>query len=480
MNGLVHLLKTRLFLLSAGGLLMLGCSLAPAPGKIEVPGEEARVFLGKNRDAQFTSTAWWKEFHDEKLTRQVEEVLRKAPDSQAVLARLAAFREQAKIAGAPLFPTINIDINGTRSKSNLRTFLPQGGSFTNSSFGLQLSASYELDLWGKLKNSAKSARLSLLEAEDNRDTVFQTLVANAVELYAQLSQAREEAKLRAEAVTAATELAKSMKSGYLAGTVQSSPYLTASQQLASARQLLSITETRISALETSLNALAGRDIHAPVSCSDFSSFPSRMAQVAPGLPSELLNRRPDVRTARLEVNRALLQVGIARAALLPTISLTAQKGYKSNELSQLVDSGSSVWTLMGGIVQPLFNRGAKRAAVRQAHHTVDAAIAGYRKTALNAFKEVDTALSNLADASRRLELETENVASETIKLQQARAAYLAGTTGIQPYISARLAYLNQLLSRDQIALSIILNRIRLATALGDGLDIYRKIPGESK
>jgi len=478
MNTTVVSSKPPIFLVVIATVFLSGCSLAPSPGKISGPGENRTTFRGNKARMDFHSTAWWKAFQDDKLTRQVEDVLKNAPDAKAILARLAAFREQAKIAGAPLLPSINLDANASRSKTNLGTFLPQGGSFTNNSFGLQLSASYEFDLWGKLSNTAKTAKLSLLEAEENRDVVFQTLAANTVELYTELSQARREVKLRAEAVAAAKELEKSMKTGYVNGTIQSTTYLTAIQQLKSGKQALSTTETRVAALEASLNALAGRDIGAIIPVTDFSSLPTKATPIPSGLPSELLNRRPDVRTVRLKVENALLQVGIARAALLPTISLTAQKGYKSNELSQLVDSGSSVWSLMGGIVQPLFNRGAKRAAVRQAHHNVEAAIADYRKTALNAFKEVDIALTNFADAGTRLELETESIASETIKVKQARTSYLSGTTGIQPYLSAQIAYLNQLVARDQVALSMMQTRVRLATALGDGLNVYQTISGE--
>lgn len=480
MKNMTYSMKTRLLFMATGTMLMLGCSLAPAPKNIEVPGRNAQAFQGDKSDSRFTSTSWWEQFHDDELNHQIKDVLENAPDAEAILAHLAAVQEQANIAGAPLLPTVGIEANGSRSKTYLGTFFPQGGSFTNNSFGLELSASYQVDIWGKLSDTAKIAQLSLLEAEENRNIVFQTLVANTVELYTQLSQARQEAKFRTEAVAAISDLEKSMKSGYLAGTIDTADYLATTQKLATTRQALSITETRIAGLEASLNALAGRDIHTPILCTDFSNFPSRMAPIASGLPSELLNRRPDIRTARLKVDTALLQVGIARTELLPSFSLTARKGYKNNDLSQLVDSPSSVWTLMGGIVQPLFNRGAKRAAVRQAHRSVEATIAEYRKTALNAFKEVETALNNFADASGRLKLETESVTSETVKVNQARASYLAGTTGIQPLISARLAYLNRLISRDQVALSMIQNRVRLATALGDGLNVYRTISGESK
>ncbi len=461
-------------------LFMTACSLAPSPEKIRIPGEDAQNFPGNPGGSNFHSSNWWQVFHDENLNQLVEAVLKNSPDSKAVLARLSAFREQAKIAGAPLFPTLRVDANGARSKTNLGTFLPQGGSFTNNSFGLQLTASYELDLWGKLRNSAKTARLALLEAEQNRNVVLQTLAANTVTLYAQLSQARHEVRLRNEMVAAARNLEQSEKSAYLSGTAPSTAYLNAKQQLVAAKQALSLSKSRIVSLETALNALAGREIHTPIQTMDFTNFPPKMSPVPAGLPAKLLSRRPDVLIAGLKVRRALLQVGISKAALLPSISLTAQKGYKSNSLSNLIDSGSSVWTLMGGIVQPLFNRGAKRAAVRQARDNVTAAIADYQKTALTAFKEVETALSRFEDSRTRIKLETESVDDEKIKEKQAKNAYLSGTVGIQPFISARLSYLNRLISRDQLILSLIQSRVALATALGDGLGVYRTIIGDSK
>jgi len=442
------------------------CSLAPDPEPIPVPGAQAGRFENGPVPGETGVLPWWEALADPNLTNLLRTAVSDAPDMQAAMANVAAFREQAVIAGAPQWPSLDLNATGSRTKQNLRTFFPGGGSFKTNSFGLSLSTAYELDLWGRLSNAAKAGHVALALAEASRDVVRQSLAATVSDLYFQLSAARADLEQVQTVSDAATALAVSAETGYRSGTTPLEAWLQADQARQSAAQQLAAVEQQIRSLTYRINALLGRDITAPVPTTPFATLAGRAIPIPSDLPAAVLRHRPDIRASALEVRQGLLQVGIARAQLLPSIRLTGELGYRSNELSALVDGSSSIWSLAGGIVQPLFHRGAKKAAVRKARHEAEVAVARYRKTALQAFSEVETALSARQDLDHRISLEQRKLAAARALLSRRDAAYRTGSGTLQEYLNALQAAATAEVSLHALHLKRLQNLVQLHAALG--------------
>ena len=348
-------------------------------------------------------------------------------------------------------------------------------SYETNNFGLLVTAAYEVDLWKKIADSAESARLALLSSRENLKTVYQTLTTNVARRYFEISELTAELPLWEQLLKLTSLQAKDAQRGYFFGLVDGNVYLTIQQREEKARQDLYGTRRRLAELRFALNTLTGKEPAASLAVADFSNFKKGFQPLPAGLPSKLLNRRPDVRLAALEVQRALLNIGIKKTALLPSLTLTVNAGYRSTDLSKLIDGGATVWSLMGGLLQPVFYRGAKKAAVRKAEIEADMAVERYRKVALNAFREVETALSVYEELTRQLEQEEQAYRNERIVYRRIYNEYLSGTRSSQEFLSARISLLKRNINVNTLILRLLENRVQLYTALGGGTMEYEKI-----
>ena len=454
-----------------------GCSLAPPMKKIEVPGTSRGAFSGDKTGLPFADSAWWTTFGDENLVDLVRYTLKQSPDARHALLNVEAFRQQVIIARAPLLP--GVDFRGDVGRSRQPVYDRKGnrkGEEVNN-FGLLLTASYEVDLWKKIANSAEAARLALLSSRENLRTVYQTLTANVARLYFEISELEAELPFWEQLLKVTKLQADDAQRGYFNGIMDGNTYLSIQQREEKARQDLYANRRKLSVLRFGLNTLMGKEPAAPLSVSSFSNFEKGLAPVPAGLPSELLKRRPDVRVAELRVRQALLNIGIKKAALLPTLTLTANGGYRSPELSDLTSGPSKVWALLGGLVQPVFHRGAKKAAVKKAEIEAQMAVETYRKVALNAFREVESALAVYEELTRQLEQERQAYRNERIVYRRVHTGYLSGTRSFQEFLSAKISLLSRRIIVFRLYLRLLENRIQLFTALGGGLEDLTKISG---
>lgn len=449
-------------------ILLCGCSLAPESKKIRVPGDTAKSFYGDSGNIPFSCGKWWNDFSDPYLSSLVNEALAGSPDMRAAMLNIEAYKQQAVIVSAPLLPDLSVSADASRNKVNLKTLLPVNTSYISNSFSLSLNAAYEIDLFKKLSNAEKQARLAILSARENQKTVYLTLISNICNLYFKMSEQRAELESRRRIAADYDKLLSDARQRYLSGMIDVSALAAARQEKAGAEQAVLRLENLVRALGFSINALAGRDIQADVFVSDFTDIDANLPRVPAGLPSSLLSRRPDVRAAEEHVRSALLKVGIARAALLPSLRLTASTGYRSSDLSDLIDHYSSVWALAGGITAPLFNRGAKRAAVKQARIEADIAVQKYISTALSAFKEVNTALSAYEDIKSRLNLEEEKLYQQKLRFKKAEDDYISGIGTYTNFLKNRILLEEARISKNRVVLELLQNRVQLMTALGGG------------
>ncbi len=454
-----------------------GCSLAPPMKKVEIPGAARTSFSGDKTGRPFSDSAWWTLFGDTRLTDLIAYALKQSPDARHALLNVEAFRQQMIIARAPLLP--GVDFNGDIGRSRQPVYDRKGnrkGEEVNN-FGLLLTASYEVDLWKRIANSAEMARLALLSSRENLNTVYQTLTANVSRLYFEISELEAELPLWGQLLKITKLQADDAKRGYFNGIMDGNTYLTIQQREEKARQDLFANRRKLSVSRFGLNTLMGKEPAARLVVSPFDIFEKGLAPVPAGLPSKLLERRPDVRIAELRVRQALLNIGVKKAALLPALRLTANGGYRSPELSDLTGGSSKVWALLGGLTQPIFHRGAKKAAVKKAEIEAQMAVEAYRKVALNAFREVESALTVYEELVLQLEQEKKAYRNEAIVYRRVHNGYLSGTRSFQGFLSAKISLLSRRIVVFRLYLRLLQNRVQLYTALGGGIAKFKEIAG---
>lgn len=388
---------TRNTLIAIISILVFSCASAPPKKDIKTGVDlPQRWKLDLPAEAAIDS-AWWNEFNDPKLNEILEHAFGQNFNLAIAAANLQTAAAQAKIAGAPLFPQVELSTNGARSKQNF-IGLPipgsEGGvlSSTVNSFGLSMNLRWELDLWGRL-SADKSAAVAQVQASQA------DFIGARLSLAAQISKTwftAIEAKRQVELSQATVEnwrVAKEqVKRRYESGLTSSLDYRLSLSNFAIAEANLASSQSQYETTLRQLETLLRQYPSASIAVSP--DLPEISGDVPAGLPADLLNRRPDLAAAERRVAASHAGVSSAKRALLPKISLTGSGGISSNELGDLLKGDFSVWSIAGNILQPIFQGGRLRANVKLAKSQADIALLNYQQTALNAFAEVENSLAN--------------------------------------------------------------------------------------
>ncbi|NQZ47964.1 MAG: TolC family protein [Erythrobacter sp.] len=326
---------------------------------------------------------WIAAFDDPVLTALVEEAQRNNPNLQAAAASVARANALARQAGAPRLPSLNAALGGERQEVI-------DGPRDISLYSAGLEVAYELDVWGRVA-AGEGAALASAEAAQ-ADYVFAqySLAAAVARSYFLVIESRKQVEVASGVFLALTEIVRIVELRFVYGFASEYDVALALSDLESARDTLAAAENgQIEALRN-LEALVGR--YPAGLLETATDLPELPPAPGAGLPSQLLERRPDIRAAERDVAAALNARSAARAARLPSLSLSTAIGGASNELGDILDPGNVVWSLAGNLLAPIFNGGALNAAVDVADADVEGALALYADTALTAFTEVETAL----------------------------------------------------------------------------------------
>jgi NodT family efflux transporter outer membrane factor (OMF) lipoprotein len=368
---------------------------------------------------------------------------------------------------AALLPSVDLDAGASRIRSSTRTAVYNTAmpAYRNS-YSLGLSTAFELDFWGRLRRNQEAARALALASRHARDTVRLSLAGMVANTYlalraydAELTVARETLASR----EASLGIVTSRVEAGLASPIdqrQAEGALAASRaQVTSLRQLRAVTEHQLALLvgTPELRIAAGDLRHLPLP-------PTPPA----GLPSSLLESRPDLRQAEEELVANNARIGVAKAALYPTISLTGGLGSESQDLSDLFSSGAGVWNLGLGLVLPMFDAGAGEARVDQATARQKQALAAYQKTVQTAFKEVNDALVGLREHAEGEAAQAARVAAEEQVLKLAEIRYQAGYSGYLEVLDAQRTLYDARLGHVATRQSRLAAAVDLFKALGGG------------
>lgn len=411
---------------------------------------------------------WWRLYGDPELDELVANGLTRNADIRIAVARLEeAEAFMREVNAVSLFPQIDGDAAAGRSRSSTRTgTLPASSNATRNNFLLAANTSFELDFWGRLRRTREAARAQFVATRYGRDVVALTLAAAIAQTYFSVRSLDAQILVSEETLEAATGTLDIAQKRARAGFVSD---LDVNQSEANraqiATQLKELRRQRAAAVHQ-LGVLTGI-LDLSVKAGDVRKLPTPPLPPA-GLPSTLLERRPDVHEAAATYEAANAQIGAARAEQLPTISLTGALGTQSRELSTLFSAGAGLWSIGLNAVGPIFDAGRYAARTEQAEARARQAALSYEKTAQTAFREVADALSNV-----RLARDSE--ADLRTRVAQAQNALRLSTLRYDSGYSAYLEVLDAQRTLNDAQLALVRNRqqylaytVDLMNALGGG------------
>ena len=415
---------------------------------------------------------WWQIFHDAELDHLEQDLTQANQSLEAARNRLSEARSQARIASSAYFPAVNVDPSGQRQL--LAGNRPLSGStvpltsYTQNVFAVPFSVSYELDLFGRVRRTLEAANAQLQGSAADLENVRLVLTAELAADYFNLRESDRETRVVRESVEIQQKGLDLVNRRHEGGVATG---LEVAQQAAllesTATQLQLVLQQRAQ-YEHAIAVLVGK------SASDFSVAEAPFEPVPPaiptGVPSEVLERRPDVATSERQMAYENAQVGLAVAAFYPHITLGGSGGWQSRDLATLANAPSLFWSLGGDVLQPIVNGGRNRANLALRRATYDESIANYRESVLVAFQQVEDGLSGLALLNQASKTQDAAVVDSRKALEIANNRYVGGITTYLDVITAQ----STLLANERLATQLLgqqmTTSVYLVKALGGSWD----------
>jgi multidrug efflux system outer membrane protein len=389
-------------------------------------------------------------------------------DVAAASARFVQADAQARIAGAALLPSLNA--NGSESYSRTSGSSASGLSIGGRevvNYNASLSASYELDFWGKNRDAAQSAEETAVATRFDRDVVSLITLTSVANAYFQVLASQDRIRTAERNIASASRILDAVKQKLNAGTGTD---LDVSQQESFLANQRALVPPLRQTLALNINALATLVSRPPESLHVTGGTLNRIAspRVTAGLPSELLTQRPDIRRQEAQLASATANVGSARAQFFPSIQLTGQGGYQSSALTSLFQPHAAFFSMVGGLTQPIFDGGAILGNFEFSKARQDELLQIYRKTVVQSFADVDNALVSIRETTNRLRLQRVVLASSRRAFELSEQQLRAGTTDIITVLNTQSTYFQAEDALWQAQLARLLAIVSLYQALGGG------------
>jgi len=460
------LLVTLLALLASG--CMVGPDYVRPPVETPTaPVETPTAWRLSEQDARdLANTVWWEQLGDPVLNDLVATALHENKDLMIAAARVDQFAGNYGIVRSGLFPQVGAGYEVRRQRDVSAVVVGAGGDETYNSYNAVLNASWEIDIWGRIRRQTEAARAQLLASEEGRRGVILSLVGSVAGAYInlrdldrQLEIARATAKSRGESY----EIFKLRFEGGIISVLELSQNRS---QYEEALATIPPLEKAIAQQENGLSVLLGRNPGPIPRGKDIDHL--TLPAIPAGLPSDLLERRPDIRRTEQDLIAANALIGAAKAAYFPTISLTGLFGYASTSLSNLFDSQSKVWSYGAPITMPIFTAGAIAGQVQAAEAQQQQALFAYQKAIQEAFREVNDALISQNRTREQLKAQRRQVEALQQYAATARLRYDNGYTSYIEVLDAERSLFNVQLQYTQTQQIEFQSLINLYLAMGGG------------
>ncbi|MBU1364722.1 MAG: efflux transporter outer membrane subunit [Gammaproteobacteria bacterium] len=409
---------------------------------------------------------WWTLFGDAELNALVDQTLAANQDLQAAIARLEAAEAANREAGADYLPRLGLEASTGRSKSSGETYngRKQGGAEYDSN-RVAATLSYELDLWGRIRRSNEAARAEALASRFGRDSLRLALVGQVANEYLNLRSLDGQLDVTAQTLDSRKQALKIVQARLNAGSASDLELAQAESALNGAQAQWSQLHRLRALSESQIGLLSGQP-GLKIGATGLDKLPLPPTPPA-GLPSALLEARPDIRQAEERLVAANARIGVAKAAYYPTISLTGLFGSESMALSNLFTGGAGIWSAAAGLTMPIFDAGRTGARVDQASALQKEALANYRKAVQTAFKEVNDAIVGLREYSEEEAAWSAQVGASQRALDLAQKRYASGYSGYMDVLDAQRTLNN----------AQLLHLASRKSRLGAAVDLFKALGG---
>ena len=447
-------------------LTAAGCAIGPTYRKPEV---EAPPQWKTTVDARYWQPAaprdgapheaWWDVFDDGRLASLERQALEANQDIQQAIARVEQARALARVSASEFVPSLTAEPSAQKFQRS-RSGFGGAGSFKGESYSLPFDLSYEIDLWGRVRRSFEAARAEAAASQAAQRFVLLTVTTEVARRYFQLRQLDAEAELLHRTVELRGRALQMAQDRAEAGMVSALDVARAGTEMSAAEAELLDVRRRRAEVENALAVLCGRN------ASGFSIEAAPLAlealppEIPPGLPSTLLERRPDVAEAERLLAAANAHIGVAEAGFFPVLRLTGSAGYVSGELDSIFDSASQVWSVGPSLSLPIFAGGRNVANLQVAKASYDEAFAAYRQRVLTAFSDVENALADLQWLGQQAQAQTQVVEASRTAAKLSDSRYQQGLVNYLESVDAE----RQRLQAERGAVQILSQRL-ISTAL---------------
>ena len=455
-----------------GTCLMLtlgGCLLSDKPDPaLDIP----QSYDGSSRNPKVAEAAlpkldWWRGFRSRELTEIIEHTREANLDIAAAVARIVQADAQSRIAGSALLPDISLDASASRSRASQSAGTGGGGASERDSLSATMSAGYEIDFWGKNRAALRFAEQTAVATRFDREVVGLTIVVAAANAYFQVLAAQDRLQAARENQVSATRVLDLIKQRVNAGTASA---LDTAQQESIVNTLRAAIPQLEQTLKQNRNALAVLMARSPESVRVRGGTLRTIAypRVTPGLPSELLTQRPDIREAEAQLAAANANVENARAQMLPSIMLTGEGGYQSAILKTLLRPESALFSFGAGLTQPIFDGLRLQGNLDLQKGRQDELLQNYRKAVISGFADVENALDAIRQTALREKLQGDVVNSSRTAFNIAEQRLREGTVDLVTVLQTQQTLYQALDTLTQARLAHVQAIVSLYQALGGG------------
>lgn len=436
------------------------------------PNFKGVTWRAANPSAHLSKGAWWTVFRDTRLNSLVSAATANNQQLKAAIARFDQARATARMTRGDFFPTVSMPLTADkqRTSENMPSPFPLNGMrYDGPAYNAQFDFSWELDLWGKLRRQSEGARADAASAADAMHNVLLGIQAEVSTNYFKLRTLDNEMRIVREAVGWRNEALKIASARVKAGAGSELEQAQAETEVASAEAEISALQAQRDQLENVLAILIGTsasNFRVSAGSGGLSSPPS----IPAGMPSDLLERRPDISQAERALEAATARIGVAKAHFFPSIKLLGRGGFQSGDIDILFEPTSLMWSLGPSISVPLFSGNKNRWNLTKSKAAHDEALANYRQAFLAALADVETSLSTIRNLGNQAQSQGRARTSAEKAAQLAKTRYEAGTSPYLDVIEANRTTLATQRAAAQIAGQRLIATVGLIKAIGGGWD----------